>query len=71
MIILATGYQTNRAIGFPILGRNGESVDDRWRSIGGPAAYGTIAVHGFPNMFLVKGPNTVTGHTSSILVAEK
>ncbi|KAJ3572738.1 hypothetical protein NP233_g2892 [Leucocoprinus birnbaumii] len=70
VIILATGYRTNRAIGFPVVGRNGESMDEHWESMGGPAAYGTIAVHGFPNLFLVKGPNTVTGHTSAILVAE-
>ncbi|KAF8903476.1 4-hydroxyacetophenone monooxygenase [Gymnopilus junonius] len=70
IIILATGYATNRAIGFPIRGCNGEVMDDHWDSIGGPSAYGTIAVHGFPNLFLVKGPNTVTGHTSAILVAE-
>jgi len=70
VIILATGYITNKAIGFPIRGRNGELMDDHWNSMGGPSAYGTIAVHGFPNLFLVKGPNTVTGHSSAILVAE-
>ncbi|KAF8882585.1 putative monooxygenase [Infundibulicybe gibba] len=70
IIVLATGYTTNKAIGFPIRGRNGELMDDHWKSIGGPSAYGTIAVHGFPNLFLAKGPNTVTGHTSAILVAE-
>ena len=71
VIILATGYITNKAIGFPISGRNGKLMEDHWNSMGGPSTYGTIAVHGFPNLFLVKGPNTVTGHSSAILVAEK
>ena len=71
IIVLATGYVTNKAVGFPIHGRDSEQLDEHWDAIGGPSAYGTIALHGFPNLFLVKGPNTVTGHTSAILVAEK
>ncbi|KIJ37770.1 hypothetical protein M422DRAFT_211111 [Sphaerobolus stellatus SS14] len=71
VIILATGYSTNISItDFPITGRSGEYLEDHWNRSGGPTAYGTIAVHGFPNLFFVKGPNTGTGHTSTILVIE-
>lgn len=72
LIIMATGYSTNSSsTPFPIVGRRGQTLTEHWEKMGGPAAYGTIAAHGFPNLFLVKGPNTGTGHTSTILVIEK
>jgi cation diffusion facilitator CzcD-associated flavoprotein CzcO len=36
----------------------------------GPEAYHGITVAGFPNMFLLLGPNTGTGHTSTLLFIE-
>ncbi|TFK38666.1 monooxygenase [Crucibulum laeve] len=69
-IILATGYETHKCIGVPIIGRKSKNLEDHWNSLGGPSAYGTVAVHNFPNLFLLKGPNTATGHTSAILLIE-
>ena len=39
-----------------------------WAS--GPEAYRGITVAGFPNMFLMLGPNAATGHTSTLLYIE-
>lgn len=40
------------------------------RCHGGPQAYMCTALDGFPNFFMVGGPNSVTGHWSIILVTE-
>jgi cation diffusion facilitator CzcD-associated flavoprotein CzcO len=36
----------------------------------GPQAHLGLTVAGFPNMFLMLGPNTATGHTSTLLYIE-
>jgi hypothetical protein len=28
-------------------------------------------MNGFPNFFVLLGPNTITGHTSAVMAAEK
>ncbi|KAF3914462.1 hypothetical protein AA313_de0203153 [Arthrobotrys entomopaga] len=71
VVVMATGYKTNEWIApLKIVGRNGETMSDHWKKIGGPAAYNTTAVSGFPNCFLIVGPNSITGHTSVILATE-
>ena len=37
---------------------------------GGPEAYYGMAVSGFPNLYLLLGPNTLTGHSAFIVMAE-
>lgn len=72
MIILATGFKTNSfASGIDIYGRDGKSLDEHWSEADGPGAYNGTAMHGFPNFFLILGPNTATGHTSTLLAIEK
>ena len=44
------------------------SVDDIWAD--GPVAYLSLAVPGFPNLFLLNGPNGPVGNFSLIQVAE-
>ena len=46
----------------------GRTLREAWAS--GPEAYRGITVAGFPNMFLMLGPNTATGHTSTLLYIE-
>jgi cation diffusion facilitator CzcD-associated flavoprotein CzcO len=68
-IILGTGFHvTDQPIADRLSGRDGRTLAEHWA--GSPKAYGTVTVHGFPNLFLVLGPNSGTGHTSVVLLAE-
>ena len=69
VIVYATGYDaTDGAIPYPVTGREGLSLQSFWAEF--PRAYLGTAVPGFPNLFLVGGPNTGIGHTSAIFVIE-
>ncbi|KAL5342085.1 hypothetical protein BJX70DRAFT_410826 [Aspergillus crustosus] len=71
VIVLATGFDTNRFLpGMQVHGRNNKTVDEHFGRNPGPGAYNTSALSGFPNFFLLLGPNTVTGHTSAVMAAE-
>lgn len=68
-IILATGFQAAEQVSrFEIKGRNGLDLNTAWQN--GAEAYLGTTVSGFPNMFLVVGPNTGLGHSSMILMIE-
>ncbi|MCA1780009.1 MAG: 4-hydroxyacetophenone monooxygenase, partial [Xanthomonadaceae bacterium] len=51
-----------------IIGRQGRDLGRSWRD--GPEAWRGIAVSGFPNLFMLLGPNTALGHNSVILMIE-
>lgn len=60
VIILATGFETTRFLSIiDVTGRNGRRLDDAWRN--GARAYRGITVSGFPNLFMLYGPNTNNG----------
>lgn len=68
-LICATGYDTLHPLaGVRIEGPDGRLLSQAWRD--GPSAYLGISVPGFPNCFLMLGPNTATGHTSTLLYIE-
>ncbi|KAI0635260.1 hypothetical protein C8Q77DRAFT_1054047 [Trametes polyzona] len=56
VIICATGYDTSFQLPFKILGRGGLDINERWRPHA--VSYLTVAVDGFPNMFMSLGPNS-------------
>jgi cation diffusion facilitator CzcD-associated flavoprotein CzcO len=69
VIIYATGFETlsfNAAM--PIIGRNGTALAEAWRH--GPEAYLGMTVAGFPNFFMLYGPNTNLGHNSILAMLE-
>ena len=69
VIIMATGFKVFDILAsIDVIGPSGTSLRDIWR--GGIAAHRTIAVPGFPNFFLVVGPNSGLGHNSVILMIE-
>jgi len=71
VIVLATGFETQKLLGeLRIQGRDGEWLHDHWREIGGPSGYNGTAMHGFPNFFMLYGPNGSTGHNSVIMTSE-
>jgi cyclohexanone monooxygenase len=51
-----------------VTGRNGASIRSYWGST--PRAYHGIAVPGFPNFFMLYGPNTNQGGNSILLILE-
>lgn len=68
-IIFATGFQAAEAVSpFEIRGKNGRLLSDVWE--GGAEAYLGTSISGFPNFFMIVGPNTGLGHSSMILMIE-
>ncbi|KAF7307994.1 hypothetical protein MKEN_01161100 [Mycena kentingensis (nom. inval.)] len=69
VMIFATGFTADR---YPlhVIGDEGISVQKYYDSQGGPKGYLGTTIPGFPNLFLIAGPNTTTGHTSVILTEE-
>ncbi|KAM4064976.1 l-lysine 6-monooxygenase (NADPH-requiring) domain-containing protein [Hirsutella rhossiliensis] len=71
VIVLANGYATNQFLpGIQVVGRDGVTLDQHWSSFDGPEAYNCCALNEFPNFFMILGPNTATGHTSTIMAIE-
>jgi cation diffusion facilitator CzcD-associated flavoprotein CzcO len=67
-IILGTGFlATERPIAKRIWGKGGAKLADVWDE-GGMAAYRGTTVAGFPNLFMLLGPNTTLGHSSMTLM---
>ena len=70
-IILANGFElTTWLHPLKIYGKDGKLLQDVWDDRGGPQAYMGTAMDGFPNLFIIFGPNTATGHSSVILATE-
>ncbi|KAL8722543.1 MAG: hypothetical protein Q9225_001011 [Loekoesia sp. 1 TL-2023] len=71
VIILGNGFEiTTWLHPLKIRGKDGEYMQDVWDARGGPQAYLGLAMDGFPNLFIIFGPNTATGHSSVILASE-
>jgi cation diffusion facilitator CzcD-associated flavoprotein CzcO len=59
-IIIATGFAATRYLSaIEVVGRNGRRIDDAWHD--GAEAYLGITTSGFPNLFMLYGPNTNNG----------
>jgi cation diffusion facilitator CzcD-associated flavoprotein CzcO len=70
VIVVATGFWTTELpIAERVVGRRGRTLADQWADTGMSAYKGTT-VHGFPNLFLLTGPNTGQGHTSVVFIIE-
>ena len=67
VLVLATGFDVaNFLSGLSIRGRDGLLLRDQWGAEDAKAFMG-LAVPGFPNFFLLYGPNTQTGHGGSLI----
>ncbi|KOS55626.1 flavin-containing monooxygenase [Rhodococcus rhodochrous] len=70
VLVYATGFRVSAALaGLPVVGRDGCTLLERWGRDGASAHLGTT-VAGFPNAFLLGGPNTGIGHTSLLFMIE-
>ncbi|HST55878.1 MAG TPA: NAD(P)/FAD-dependent oxidoreductase [Solirubrobacteraceae bacterium] len=68
-IILGTGFHvTDQPIAQWVRGRDGRSLADTWKS--SPQAYLGASIAGFPNLFMLVGPNTGLGHNSIVFMIE-
>jgi len=68
-IVAATGFHAAEAGSpFPVYGLEGRELNDTWRD--GAQAYLGTTVAGFPNLFMITGPNTGLGHNSMIYIIE-
>lgn len=69
VLVLATGFRTfNPADEIEIMGRQGRRLADDWRK--GPQAYNGVLVAGYPNLFMLMGPNSGLGHNSIVFMLE-
>jgi cation diffusion facilitator CzcD-associated flavoprotein CzcO len=69
VLVLATGFRVDRFLRpIEVIGRNGLRLDDVWAQR--PLAYLSISIPGFPNLFMLNGPNGPVGNFSLIEVAE-
>ncbi|MBA4022002.1 MAG: cyclohexanone monooxygenase [Gordonia sp.] len=68
-VIFGTGFTaTEPPVAKVLHGTDGRSLADIWD--GSPNAYRGTTVHGFPNLFLMYGPNTNLGHSSIVYMLE-
>jgi 4-hydroxyacetophenone monooxygenase len=64
--VLATGFKvTDLSARLGIIGRDEKSLADAWAN-DNPTAYLGMTVPGFPNMFIMYGPNTNLAHGGSM-----
>jgi len=69
VVILGTGFRaTDPVPEGMITGADGTDLGALWKR--GPEAWRGVAVAGFPNFFMLLGPNTALGHNSVILMIE-
>jgi cation diffusion facilitator CzcD-associated flavoprotein CzcO len=69
VLVFGTGFRaTEPLIGMRLVGRGGVEIHDAWRER--MSAYLGVTVSGFPNLFLLLGPNTGLGHNSVVLMIE-
>ena len=69
-IVFGTGFRVAAGLGqsVPIIGRGGTGLVDAGRS--GLEAFLGTTISGFPNLFVLTGPNTGLGHTSMVYMIE-
>jgi cation diffusion facilitator CzcD-associated flavoprotein CzcO len=69
VLVLATGFRPDRFIRPTVVrGRDGIDLDASW--VDYPKAYLSVSIPGFPNFFMVNGPNAPIGNFSLIQIAE-
>jgi cation diffusion facilitator CzcD-associated flavoprotein CzcO len=69
-IIFGTGFLvTNPPVAARVRGRDGRTLAEHWSRSGMSALHGT-SIAGFPNLFMLVGPNTGLGHNSIVLMIE-
>ena len=69
MLVYATGFDARAYVRpLTVIGEGGRTLDEAWAD--GPTAYRSVAVPGFPNLFMLMGPHSPIGNQSLIPIAE-
>ncbi len=69
VLVFATGFHSTRpAFAARVFGRDGLALSERWRD--GMVAHASTTVAGFPNLFVIDGPNASLGHNSAVHMIE-
>lgn len=67
ILVVCTGFDAiNLLSSLDVVGRGGRSVREAWDAQGAQAYLG-VATPGFPNFFMLAGPNTALGHGGSVV----
>lgn len=70
IVVFATGFHTNPFLKeIDVRGEGNVSLKEKWKD--GAYAYNGTMTSGFPNLFILYGPNTNTGHSSIIFKLEQ
>ncbi|KAJ5116541.1 hypothetical protein N7456_000889 [Penicillium angulare] len=64
VVICATGFDVSHCPHYPIVGQNGVKLSDKWAEE--PESYLSVSTAGFPNYFIMMGPNCLGGHGSLV-----
>lgn len=68
-IVWSTGFRATEYLhGIEVTGHDGRDLHQQWSGV--PRAWHGVAVPGFPNLFMLYGPNTNQGGNSIILMLE-
>jgi len=69
VLIFGTGFRSTEFLApMEVTGRAGADLNDAWAT--GARAHLGVAIAGFPNFFMLYGPNTNLGHNSIIFMIE-
>ncbi len=69
-LVLATGFVSQRQpYADLVIGEHGQSLAEHWSE--GMTSFGSTVVAGFPNLFVLDGPNASLGHNSAVLMLEE
>nr|BAK01240.1 predicted protein [Hordeum vulgare subsp. vulgare] len=64
VVVCATGFDVSHCPKFSLIGQNGVSLSEKWAAE--PESYLSVATDGFPNYFMMMGPNCLGGHGSLV-----
>ncbi len=68
-LILATGFAANRYLSaIDVTGRGGQHIEEAWKD--GARGYLGVTTAGFPNLFMLYGPNTNNGSILTMIEAQ-
>lgn len=68
VLVCATGFHTSAPPPFPVLGRGGVPITKKWAERA--TSYLSLAVDGYPNHFMMLGPNSAIGSGSLTMMIE-
>lgn len=68
VLVLATGFASQRQPYAALVRGEDGTLAEHWRD--GMTSFGSTVVAGFPNLFVLDGPNASLGHNSSVLMIE-